>query len=92
MDYDRQSDFLKAIAHPVRLRILEGLCDHDCFVGKMVDALGMPQSTVSQHLAILKAQGIIAPKKYGVKTCYKIVDGTIVDVFKALGRRQPPGR
>jgi len=85
MDYVNAGMLLKALGHPVRLRILEGICGHGCNVNKMVRGLKMPQSTVSQHLAVLRNMNIIAPEKQGVKTCYRIVDPRIsrlLAVFK----------
>jgi DNA-binding transcriptional ArsR family regulator len=75
IDYQRQSEFLKALAHPLRLRIVEGLLrKKECNVNKMVLSLGVPQSTVSQHLALLKAKGIVALRRQGVRVCYRIAD------------------
>ncbi|MCF7916654.1 MAG: metalloregulator ArsR/SmtB family transcription factor, partial [Candidatus Omnitrophica bacterium] len=60
MDYQKTSQILKVLGHPVRLRITEGLIKHECNVGKIVKALGLPQSTISQHLALLRNTGIVA--------------------------------
>jgi len=80
-----KEELLKVIAHPVRLKICAGLLRHDCHVGKMVRGLGLPQSTVSQHLAILRARGIVAGRKQGKKTCYKVVDPRVKKILAALG-------
>lgn len=84
-DYVKESEVLKALAHPVRLRIVDGLSRHECNVDKIVRALKIPQSTVSQHLGLLKARGIVTSKKEGVKTCYRVVDPRIVRLLKVLG-------
>jgi DNA-binding transcriptional ArsR family regulator len=84
IDFERESEVLKALAHPVRLRMVAGLCDHECNVNRMVEKLGLPQSTVSQHLAILKSRGIIAPQKEGVRTCYRVVDLRVQEILRAL--------
>ena len=60
IDYGKDSELLKALGHPVRLRMVEGLLKHECNVNKIVKALNLPQSTVSQHLGILKNRGIVA--------------------------------
>ena len=83
-DYKNTSEVLKALAHPVRLRMVEGLIDHECNVNKIVKALGIPQSTASQHLAILRSKGIVRLRKEGVKTCYRVLDGRIVKLVKVL--------
>ncbi len=88
IDYAKDGDFLKALAHPVRLRMVEGILVHGCNVSKIVEKLRLPQSTVSQHLAILRQQGIVAAQKEGVKTCYRIADPRIKDLLTALkGKR-----
>jgi DNA-binding transcriptional ArsR family regulator len=84
MDYQKYSELLKAVAHPVRLRIVEGLMANECNVGHIVKKLRLPQSTVSQHLSILKNKGIIVPRKEGVKTCYIVVDKKIKLIIKIL--------
>ena len=83
-DYKKESELLKALAHPVRLRMAAGLLGKECNVTKMVAALKLPQSTVSQHLGILKAQGIVETRKEGVKTCYRVLDPKIKKIIEAL--------
>jgi len=85
-NYDEQSSRLKALAHPIRLRIVEGLILKECNVNKIVGALKIPQSTVSQHLGVLKNQGIVGTRKEGVKTCYRVIDPKIVELVRLLGR------
>jgi ArsR family transcriptional regulator, arsenate/arsenite/antimonite-responsive transcriptional repressor len=84
MDYQKISENLKAIAHPVRLRIVQGLMVNECNVGSIVKKLDLPQSTVSQHLSILRNKGIIIPRKEGVKTCYIVVDRKVRDIINIL--------
>jgi len=81
---NKDSQLLKALAHPVRLRIAMGLCTHDCNVNAIVTKLGLPQSTISQHLAVLRNKGIIAPRKDGVRTCYRVIDKRVAAIIKAL--------
>lgn len=84
MDYEKIAKLLKALAHPVRLKMVEGLLCNECHVDKMVHKLGLPQSTVSQHLGILKSRGILEIRKIGVKTCYKVADPKITQLLKIL--------
>ena len=85
IDYVKESGILKALAHPVRLRIVEGLIKHECNVDKITRALKIPQSTVSQHLALLKSRGIVSLRKEGVKTCYRVVDPRVVELLRVFG-------
>ena len=85
MDYSRESELLKALAHPVRLKIVEGLINNECNVNKIVANLGLPQSTISQHLSILKSRGIVKARKDGLRTCYKVADPKAVEIVKIMG-------
>lgn len=85
-DHAKKSDILKAMAHPIRLRMVEGLIHHECNVDRIVKALNIPQSTASQHLGLLKSRGIVQVRKEGVKTCYRVVDKTVIELVKILGR------
>lgn len=86
-DYAKESELLKALAHPVRLKMVEGLMGRECNVTKMVAALKIPQSTVSQHLGVLKRRGIVEIRKDGVKTCYRVVDSKVADIIKILRKK-----
>ena len=76
-DFNRRSAQLKALGHPVRLRIVAGLLRERCNVGHIVAGLRLPQSTVSQHLGVLRAAGVIVPQRQGVRTCYRVADPAI---------------
>lgn len=61
----------KALAHPARVRILRVLLARgECVCGDIVDALPLAQATVSQHLKVLKAAGLIRGTIQGPRTCY----------------------
>ncbi len=62
-DIDRASRSLKAISHPLRLKILCVLGDKEVSVQDIVDNVGTSQSNISQHLAILRDKGILASRK-----------------------------
>ncbi len=81
-NYEDRAIKLKALGHPVRLKIVKGLLKDGCNVNKIVEGLGLPQSTVSQHLTILKNAGIIKGVRSGVRICYKVVDGFTINILK----------
>lgn len=84
-DAEKDSELLKAISNPIRLKIVAGLMEHDgCNVSKMVDKLGISQSNVSQHLSILRRGGVLKATRKGTMTCFSIVDKRIIDIIKAL--------
>ncbi len=63
----------KALAHPARIRILRLLqATPGCIGGTIVDAVGLAQSTVSEHLRILRAAGVISGEIDGPRVCYAL--------------------
>lgn len=82
--YEKKSEVLKAIAHPIRLCIVKGLMDNECNVTKIQECLKLPQSTVSQHLSKLKAAGIIEGERRGLEICYRVVDEDVKKIIKVL--------
>lgn len=82
--YEQKSEKLKALAHPQRLCIVKGLMENKCNVTTIQECLGLPQSTVSQHLAKLKAAGIIEGNRSGLEICYSVVDEDIKEIVKIL--------
>lgn len=87
IDFSKDSEILKALGHPLRLKIVNGLLNTDeCNVNTIVEKLRIPQSTASQHLGILRNRGIIAPRKEGVKTCYRVVDQRVRRIVELLDK------
>jgi len=82
--YEKKADKIKALAHPHRLCIIKGLIEGGCNVTKIQECLGLPQSTVSQHLAKLKAAGIIDGERKGLEVCYRVVDEDTINIIKIL--------
>lgn len=61
----------KALGHPIRVRILKLLLDQgSCQTGSLVDRLPLAQSTISEHLRILKAAGLVIGETNGANRCY----------------------
>lgn len=72
----------KALSHPARIRIVEHLKAVDrCICGEIVKILPLAQSTVSQHLKILKAAGLVLGEIEGPRTCY-CLDKRKLELFK----------
>lgn len=72
-NFDNEAEILKVLGHPVRLKIVAGLCTKECNVKHIWECLGLPQATVSQHLALLKNKRIIEGKRDGVEVHYTVV-------------------
>lgn len=82
------SNFFKALAHPTRLQILDRLRNEDeLCVCHIYEDLELEQSNVSQHLKILRDQGILTSRKDGLKVMYKVKHREIfkiIDMVKKI--------
>lgn len=89
--YECQSDLFKALAHPVRLQILDLLREGELCVCDIETALGQRQSCISQHLMLLRKVGLVADRKDGLHVYYRAPDASvyaILDVARGLASRQ----
>ena len=89
-----KAEFFKALAHPVRIRLLEVLRHGERSVQELQASLGVDQSTVSQHLAILRAKHVVASRKEGTTVRYAVRDarvGTLLDVARGIFNAQLTG-
>ena len=84
MDFDRESEILKVLGHPIRLKIVAGLMSQSCNVKKIWECLGLPQATVSQHLALLKNKQIITGRREGVEVYYQVTSPAAQRIVSAL--------
>ena len=73
-DVERAARSLKAMSHPLRLKILCTLGDREISVQDIVDHVGTSQSNISQHLAILRDKGILASRKDANRVFYRVGD------------------
>jgi len=87
-DIQQAAQAIKAIAHPLRLKILCVLGDQEVSVQDIVEQVGTSQSNISQHLAILRDKGVLATRKDANRVYYRIDDlrtlkliGMMRDVF-----------
>lgn len=69
-----KADFFRALAHPIRIRILETLGTSERTVQELQQLLGLEQPIVSQQLAVLRAKNIVAPRKLGTTVKYALSD------------------
>jgi ArsR family transcriptional regulator, zinc-responsive transcriptional repressor len=80
---DTAGDLLRALAAPVRIAIVLQLRESSRCVHELVDALGVPQPLVSQHLRILKAAGVVAGERSGREVMYRLVDHHLAHIVVA---------
>lgn len=73
-------DLLRALAAPVRIAIVLQLRDAERCVHELVDALGVTQPLISQHLRILKAAGVVYGNRRGREVAYRLVDDHLAHI------------
>jgi ArsR family transcriptional regulator len=84
-DIAHASRSLKAMAHPLRLRILCILGgNNEASVQDIVEAVGTSQSNISQHLSILRDKGILSARKDANKVYYRIGDPKILGLISSM--------
>lgn len=75
--YEDYSEKLKALGHPVRLRIALALVEKEYAVSVLCGVLAIPQATISQHLSILRNKGIVSGTRNGTSITYHLSSDSI---------------
>jgi ArsR family transcriptional regulator len=75
--YSFKAEFFKALAHPLRIQILDSLRLGPLSVGEIQEKLGAEQSTLSQQLAVLRARNLVLTRRQGTTIRYEVSDPTI---------------
>ncbi len=83
-DIERASRSLKAMSHPLRLKILCILGDREISVQEIVDHVGTSQSNISQHLGILRDKGILATRKDANRVYYRVGDARTLRLISMM--------
>jgi len=89
-----KAGFFRALAHPVRIRILELLVKDERSVQELQEALGLGQPVVSQQLAVLRSNNIVSGRKEGVSVRYAVRDpliGTLLEAARQIFNNQLAG-
>jgi len=81
MDHDITAEYLKALAHPTRLRIMELLEKEGRCVTNIGEKLGLKQSNISQHLGILRSRGILNLRREGGHSVYCVKDPRVLKIL-----------
>jgi DNA-binding transcriptional ArsR family regulator len=77
---DTAGDILRALAAPVRIAIVLHLLESQRCVHELVDALGVTQPLISQHLRVLKAAGVVRGERRGREVVYRLVDDHLAHI------------
>jgi ArsR family transcriptional regulator len=81
-----KAEFFKALAHPMRIRILELLREGPLSVGQLQEAIGTPASSVSQQLAVLRSRNIVVTERRGTTVIYTVRDDELFDLLDVARR------
>jgi len=81
---EKAADVLKAVAHPVRLKIIELLDGGEMTVTQIQEALGTSQSMTSQQLSLMKSRGILKSRRSGKSVHYFLERPEVVQVINCL--------
>jgi DNA-binding transcriptional ArsR family regulator len=76
--YSLQAEVLKTLASPRRLEIVHRLAAGPCEVGRLAEELGISQPNASQHLAVMRAAGIVEAQRDGREVRYRLADTDVV--------------
>lgn len=79
--FRRQARVLKALANESRLQIVDRLSRGECSVGELTDLVGSDRSTVSKHLAVLRAHGIVNDRRDGNVVYYTLLTPCVMNFF-----------
>lgn len=81
-----KAEFFKALAHPMRIRILELLRLGPLSVGQLQAAIGAPASSISQQLAVLRGRSIVTTQRRGTTVIYSVRDPDLFDLLDVARR------
>jgi ArsR family transcriptional regulator len=78
------AEVLKAVAHPIRLQIVELLQAGEMCVGDIVEALGGKQAITSQQLNMMKAKGVLSCRRDGVRVYYHVENKNVIKLLNCV--------
>ena len=83
-ELEKMSETLKAVAHPVRLQIVNILMSGERSVGELVKTLGTKQSLTSQQLSILKSRGVLRSRRNGNVVYYSLENSGVKNIMASI--------
>ena len=72
MVYEKQAELCKAFANPVRLQIINKVCNCECPASELQDSLSISKANLSQHIAVLRSAGVILTRRQGKQLFYSL--------------------
>ena len=86
MIFKQQARVLKAMANESRLIIIDRLGKGECSVGELTKMIGSDQSTVSKHLSVLRAHGIVEDRREGNNVYYTLLTPCVMNFFSCAAQ------
>jgi DNA-binding transcriptional ArsR family regulator len=93
---ERVSGYFSLLAEPMRLKILNAICEEERSVGDIVERVGSTQTNVSRHLNLMYGKGVLTRRREGALTFYSVADPAIVSLCRtacvhvaAIGEERP---
>lgn len=84
--YELKADLFRAVAHPLRLAIVDMLCGGELCVCEIAERLGAERSNVSRHLAVMLKAGILESHKEGLRVIYSLKTPCVADIGSCVTR------
>ena len=84
--FEKQAEIAKAIAHPLRIAVVNFLKDGEQCVCDIAEHIGSERSNVSRHLSVMSNAGLLEYRKEGLKVIYRLKCACIVDFFSCVSR------
>lgn len=82
--FERAAELFRVMAAPMRLRVINALCDGEKNVSELLERIETTQPNMSQHLSMLYKAGVLSKRRDGAQIYYRIADKKIVNVCKAI--------
>ena len=82
--YERQADIAKAVAHPLRIAVIDFLRDGERCVCEIAERVGSERSNISRHLAVMVHAGVLACRKDGLKVFYSLKTPCIAECLSCI--------
>ncbi len=83
-EISKAAELLKVLSHPIRLKIICQLGLEEKTVQQLIDSVGSTQSNVSQHLAIMRNNGVLQYRKNATQVLYSVAERASIDLVQLL--------
>jgi len=82
--YKLHADVCKALAHSIRIEIIDTLKSNELSFGEILKKSGIAKSSLSQHLTVMVNKGLLVNRKEGLHVYYRLASGKVYDAFRIM--------